>query len=328
MFFQPAYWPPTGQISAWIGGVNGTYEIRFIGYTDWGIDSTFVVPLADRDGRIIRFEGRSSTGQLAEGSIQATPPPPPPSPVQSQTAPVAPPPDPVAPAPVAPAPVIVPTAVAPAPSPSASASFAMITQAGLWDGQHIANYGADYAIYARVVVVDGRRVLYAVGKELAPGKQFYGMMVKLGQPLLRMVFADSVVAEYATQFADLPQYEVDTSVPASAFHAASTQGNYRAYPTAVPIVSGPSVPAQTLIGGLPMFIGPRPGPATLALPTESPVPEAAAPSPNYALDSGTAPKPVPAGLKTANWKPYVFGALGMLVLVGLGLFLKKKFNKS
>lgn len=167
--------------------------------------------------------------------------------------------------------MVIPSTANGSPSPSV---FGLRAKHGLWDGAHMANWGDAYPIFARVVLVGGETMLFAVGREQQAGQPFLGQMVKLNRAFMRQVFPDNANGtDYAVCFADLPHQQADSSIAATAFVQVSTSPTYRHSPTpaltieveAPGVVTPPMEPMAPVAGDeptpvvtLPVVPGPSP----------------------------------------------------------------------
>lgn len=189
---------------------------------------------------------------------------------------------------------------------------------GYQDGEHFANWGETYPLFARVV--GGQ--LYAVAREENTNwgpERFFHMFTMSREWLKNAVFADHPTD--ADLFTDKPNVLEDSSVPANQFIKSAdnkTQVLKRpnsAAAAAPPVVTPVVVPPATTTGN--PVMDPAKPPATTPTTTgTTTVPTGNLPI-NLATVTGTSSS-------TPNWLVIALVALAAVAIVGVIIFKKKK----
>ncbi len=182
------------------------------------------------------------------------------------------------------APVTPPAPATPTPPATPGFAFTGETKFGYTDGQHIANHGTSYPVFARVV----GGVLYAVGINKTVGQALYNEPVRLSRAWLTSM---GQLGANTGAFADMPHQQADPA-PLGAFAQNLLPGSAAVQPTGysaapatptTPVVpttpEAPTTPpAQPVVG--PVATAPTPAPPVEPIPPAPPSePVATAPTP-------------------------------------------------
>ena len=194
---------------------------------------------------------------------------------------------------------------------------------GYQDGEHFANWGDGYPLFARVV--NGE--LYAVAREENPNwgpERFFHMFSMSREWLKNTIFADYPTD--ANSFADKPNVVEDFSVPGNQFIKSADKSKVLKRPNLVAIPVPPSVtvgntPPSTTVGDpyAPTTTGnpTTTPPATPATTGSSVVPTGNLPI-NLATVTGSASSSVP------SWVVIALVSLAVAAVVGVIFWKKRK----